>query len=209
MRASLIRGRFPAAALCALLCPGLAFAQQPVPKKAELDKAPTVKAESLQVKAFALKSADPDEMRQVLTHVLSAATSKAGVRPVNHVAPAGTGPRIATDTRSRTIFVRGTDRELKLASEVVSVLEGPSATPGSDNKDFSVIRLHHAKVDEASQVLSTLGLNSAALVLKKANALVVVPSAEVSVADVREVVERLDVPEPPTRATATKQGARP
>jgi type II secretory pathway component GspD/PulD (secretin) len=161
---------------------------------------PGVNPHALTVKSFELAHADPEEVRQTLTQMWVHVMAAHGARP----GPPGPAqpPRLAVDARTRTLFVRGNEKELEAVSELVAVLDGDPAKPG-EGKNARVVRLHHAKVGEVLQVLTGLGLAGQVLALPKSNTLIL-PHNEAEAREVRAVVEKLDV-EPRTDNKAGKK----
>jgi type II secretory pathway component GspD/PulD (secretin) len=150
----------------------------------------------LQVKTFRLRHADPEEVRQILAQVwttMPQVKPPVGFKPGVPTAGAPRVPRFAVDTRSRTLFVRGTDKEVAMAVSLVSILDTEPGQPIPESKDLRVLRLQHAKVDQATAVLTALGLQIHTVPLRKTNALVILSPSDANVAAIRDVIESLDV----------------
>jgi hypothetical protein len=175
--------------------------------------------EPLHLKVFALTNADPEEVRQVLNqvcqnmHGVRSGVAGPAVTPgFPGAAPpvANHAPRIAVDAKSKTVFVRGTDKQLKVAADVVSLLDAQPGQAPPEVKELKVLHLKQAKADEVMQVLSSLGLNTSVATLKKANAVIVFPGSEAAADEVRQVVERLDsIAADGTGASKAKAGPTP
>jgi type II secretory pathway component GspD/PulD (secretin) len=188
--------------LCATLVAGTACGARGQPsgkpeQKTSPEKPAAIQAKDdneLQVKSFRLRHADPEEVRQILTQVW---TTAAGAKPPVGGRPAlpvvAKGPRLAVDSRSHSLFVRGTDKEVKVVASLVAILDTEPGQPAPESKDLRVLRLQHAKVDQATQVLSALGLNAHTVALKKTNAIVIISPSDAHAAEIREVIEKLDV----------------
>jgi hypothetical protein len=113
----------------------------------------------------------------------------------------GGGPswRLAVDARSRSLIVRGQDRDLQTAADLVAVLDLPPGKPIPQVKNLRAYKLQHADAEELSNVLSNLELDVRIVPVPGRNILVISgPEAEMK--EVCQVIEELDVkprsPEP-------------
>ena len=178
--------------------------------------------QALHIKTFQLKNADADEVQMALNELWGFAAggqpgNRAGMpgnRPAmmarGGAAPAYYGtntmagamaanmmsgtaaPRIAVNRRTRTVFVRGTEKELDTMGDLIKVLESGSDKDIPEMKNLHVYHFKHATPVEAMQVLSSLGLQTHVLQLPKAHSLVVLQSAP-AWDQIHEVLEQLDV----------------
>jgi type II secretory pathway component GspD/PulD (secretin) len=168
-------------------------------------KSGSAEGANLHVKSFRLKHCEPLELRQALSQLLQAASG--GVSTAVTAGGASTvtragglmgggyaaGPYWVVDERTRTLLVRGSDAEIEKIGSLIEVLDlEPGKTP-PENTALHVVRLQHAKVDEALQALNGLHLSMQVLALPKSN-LIIVPASSPSVKEIDAVIETLDVP---------------
>jgi hypothetical protein len=151
------------------------------------------KKDGPQVKTITLNHADPDDVRQVLG-LLGYPASMTGTAP--QPAPAGTPgngakPRVVVDGRTRTVFVRGADKDIEAISDVLAMLDAEPGKPVPEVKNLHLIPLRHAKVDEGLQLLTGLDLANGVVPLRKTNALLVTQAGNFKA--VQEVISALDV----------------
>jgi len=102
------------------------------------------------------------------------------------------GPYWVVDERTRTLVVRGQDAEIEKIAGLIEVLEAEPGKSPSTNNALHVVRLKHAKVDEAVQALNGLHLNHQVVALPKSN-LLIVPATSANVKEIDEVIEALDI----------------
>jgi hypothetical protein len=146
---------------------------------------PKAAPEPVQLKAFELAHVDAEKMRQTLSTVWPSLMSLKGSTTT-------TAPRLAANSRTKTLFVRGTAKELEAVEDLISILDTASGKPLPDGKWLRAIRLEHAKVPEVVTVLNGLGIQSRVIALHELNTLLVGPAEEGS-SDIRLVIEKLDV----------------
>ncbi len=169
----------------------------------------------LHVKSFRLKHCEPGELRQALSQLLQATT---GIQP--GMVSAGSRPGLLTgstqapywvvDERTRTLVVRAPEAEIEKIAGFVEVLDSePGKTPPTNNA-LHIVRLKHAKTDEALQALSGLHLNAQIVALPKSNILIV-PAASPNVKEIDDVIEALDVEGivPPKEKPAAEKKKKP
>jgi hypothetical protein len=175
----------------AAVCAGSADGRQAKgpPDKSKIKPVVKPKADAVGVQTFDLVRADPEEVRMTITKVIPP-------RPGNQ------GLRLAVDARTKTLFARGTAKELEAVADIVAILDTPAGKPLPEGKGIRVVRLEHVKVNDVVSVLTGLGLQ-APVALPKLNALIL-PEGDEAAKDVRTVVEKLDVKTPLTRTKPVK-----
>jgi hypothetical protein len=181
----------------AILGGSLALGQEKVAVKAPAPT-PTAKAgngDTGDLRTFQLTFADPDEVKQIVIQMGATLTGRSSPRPTPGVPALSPTLRLAVDQRTRTLFVRGTEKELDAVADLVAVLDADPAKPAPEGKNARVIRLRYAKVPEVLQVLTGLNLQGQVVGLPRTNALLLTGTD--SEKEVRAVVEKLDV-EPKT-----------
>jgi beta-lactamase regulating signal transducer with metallopeptidase domain len=187
-------------------------------------------------KVFRLKHAEAAMLRETLYGILgSPAASGGGQAPGGspgmgmRMGPAGGAPgkmgamgsgmgaamsaptwRIAVDRATNSLVMRGTERDLKLVADLITVLDGDAGTSVPRIATFTVIRLKHRSVDDVLPVLQELDVGVRIVNEPRTNTLLVNGSEE-AVKEVKELVNALDVAvsrPPPAGATGTP-GAGP
>jgi hypothetical protein len=154
-------------------------------------KEPAPAPEETQIKIFTLSHASPQEIQQALNQLAGPVAAGKLVSPYPGVAVGlRTSPRIAVDTASKTVFVRGTAKQVGLVERLLSVLDADPGQPPPEAKGLHLIRLKHAKAGEVMKVLTTLELQAQILPLNGNNSLLFLPGA--SAEHAREVIGRLD-----------------
>jgi hypothetical protein len=169
------------AALCATLCataagqPPTGDAKDQPSKKDDAKKDEAKRSSGTVVKAFELKSTNASEIQQFLVKYFAA--------------PDGgekSGPLVAADGKTRTVFVRGSAADVDTAGKIVAQLDG-----GSADGPLQVIRLQSAAVDDVVRVLTALELGSRVYPLQLAGALVI-PRNETNTDQIKAVIEKMD-----------------
>jgi type II secretory pathway component GspD/PulD (secretin) len=150
-------------------------------KQAKVKPAPV---ETQQLKTFELAHADAEKVRATLTTVWSSLMGLAGRKVAST-------PRLAANTRTRTLFVRGTEKELAAVADLISILDTPAGKALPDGKGLRAVRLQYAKVHEVMQVLSGLGMQNSVVALNELNTLLLPQNGDTN--DVRTIIEKLDV----------------
>jgi hypothetical protein len=140
-----------------------------------------------QLKAIKLSNAKPEDVRESLSTIWAPLMLSRGMP----VAGVGMGAPIAVNERTKTLFVRGTEKQLEIVESLVKVLDTPAGQELPSANGFNVVRLRHARVDEVLQVLAGLGLQQHVIPLTKVNALIL-PQLERLANDVRLVIENVD-----------------
>lgn len=177
------------------------------------------KAEVLRTRVFRLSLSDPVEVKQVLEPLLEPPPSPGEwVRDFGFVPPGPVpsgapailasvvrvgGPGcdlhvrfsgyVAADARTRSLVVRGTEKELQIAADLVAVLEMPDDKPLPQFKSLRAFSLKHADADELADVLYQLEPEVQIAALPEAKLLIVVGSEE-AMKDLGDAIKELDVP---------------
>jgi hypothetical protein len=173
----------------AILSAGLAPGQDRVAVKAPAPAAKAGNGGTGDLRTFQLTFADPEEVRQIVTQMGGNMAVRPGSRPpIPMVSPT---LRIAVDQRTRTLFVRGTEKELEAVADLVAILDADPAKPAPEGKSARVIRLRYAKVPEVTQVLTGLNLQGHVIALPRTNAMLLTGTDAEK--EVRAVIEKLDV----------------
>ncbi len=111
------------------------------PKDVKKDVAPPKPDLTVQVKAFDIKVLHPAQVEQALNkQFATAVASKVG-------GPAPAPVAVASDPRTRTVFVRGTAAEIEAAARLIAQIDAGVVLP-----------LNGATVDEVMRVLTALEL---------------------------------------------------
>ena len=177
--------------------------------------------EKLSTKVFRLKSCDPEDVQEALDILLTQLPLE-GAEDVNQpgfgetlggggigglgggggfgggpgaggLAPGG-GTTIAVHKRTKSLVVRGTKRDLQIATDLIKVLESPSEQKLPEVKSLVAIQLMHADADELDELLTNLEVEVAILPLAAAKLLIVAGTLD-DMKEISEVVKQLDVPE--------------
>jgi hypothetical protein len=102
--------------------------------------------------------------------------------------------RITEDPRTKSLIVRGPEKVLDLAKDVVTVLDLAADKPVPAVKSLRAYKLKHAKAADLNTVLTNLELD-ARLAAAKENILIVAGSEEI-MKEIDGVVEALDIDVP-------------
>jgi beta-lactamase regulating signal transducer with metallopeptidase domain len=100
--------------------------------------------------------------------------------------------RLAVVDRSRSLIVRGTEKDLQIASDLVAVIDLPANAPVPKVSSLLAFRLKHANAQELSEALQTLELDVQFMPFNKTNTLIIA-GPEGTMKEVGEVIEALDV----------------
>jgi hypothetical protein len=189
----------------ALLGGSLAVGQEKVTVKAPAPKAGN--GDTGDLRTFQLTYADPEEVKQIVTQLGASLAARPGSKPTPPFPAASATLRLAVDQRTRTLFVRGTEKELDAVADLVAVLDADPAKPTPEGKNTRVIRLRYAKVAEVTQVLTGLNLQGQVVALPRTNALLLTGTD--SEKEIRAVIEKLDVESKGTTKPPVKKPTPP
>jgi type II secretory pathway component GspD/PulD (secretin) len=174
-------------------------------------KAPTPKAgngDTGDLRTFQLTYADAEEVKQIVTQLGANLAARPGSKPPTPpFPPVSPTLRLAVDQRTRTLFVRGTEKELDAVADLVGILDSDPAKPAPEGRNARVIRLRYAKVPEVTQVLTGLNLQGQVIALPRTNALLLIGTD--SEKEVRTVIEKLDVESKATTKPPVKKPTPP
>jgi type II secretory pathway component GspD/PulD (secretin) len=179
-------------------------------------------AKPLKTSVYRLKHSDPEEVRQVLESLLEVpevpdvplppggpgAVGGGGVGGNFGIVGGGGGAlgavggfggmgvlprwRLAVDARTQALIVRGAEEDLRIASDLVAVLDQPAGKAPPAVKSLRAFPLAHADADELAQVLGELNL-PARTVPVSTKKLLIATGPEEALKEVGEVIKELDV----------------
>ena len=180
----------------------------------------------LKAKVFRLNHCDPTEIEQVLQGLLDPSDppmSAAGIMGPQVPAGAVPGPggfagvggigglgalgiggfgggtpsfQVSVDSRTRSLVVRASEKNLQLTADLIAVLDLPKNKPVPEVKSLRVFTLKHAEAEELMNTLQAAGVEARMVALGEAKMLVVAGTEE-AMKEVGDLVKDLDVPTPP------------
>jgi hypothetical protein len=186
-----------------------ALAQNPTAKGKEVAK---TDGSNQKTKVFRLARTDPEEVKEVMGNLLDfIPVPPMPQGPMNLMGGAGIGGgfggmmgggpsafSIAHDPRTKSIVVRGTEKHLQMAADLVTVVDGPQGKEPPEVKSLRAVALKHAKPEELAAVIESLELEAKLVPLTAAKMVVFTGSDQV-MKDIAELIKELDVaadPEP-------------
>lgn len=168
-----------------------------------------VKGDSNQkTRVFRLAKTDPEEVKEIMGTLLDFIPVPPMPGPMNQLGGLGAvgfggmvggGPSpfsIAHDPRTKSIVVRGTDKHIQMAADLVTVLDGPQGKDPPEVKSLRAVTLKHAKPEEIASVIEGLELDARLVPLTAAKIVVFTGSDQV-MKEVAELIKELDVPVDP------------
>jgi hypothetical protein len=116
--------------------------------------------------------------------------------------------RLAADPRTKSLIIRGSEKEVDIAADLVAVLDVPADKPIPNVKNLRAYKLKHASAQDLNAVLNSL-LDARMVPVEKGNILIVAGSEDV-MKDIDSVVEALDieVQQPKEPPKPNKEGKR-
>src|SRR5262249_26782673 len=99
---------------------------------------------------------------------------------------------VASDERTGTLILRGTETFLKKAAEIIVALDVPQAQPIGAIPDYRVVNLRNTDAEKVTGVLQALGIRARVVSVQSANA-VLVSGSEEALKEIDEVIKALDV----------------
>jgi hypothetical protein len=103
---------------------------------------------------------------------------------------------VAVDHRTRSLIVRGTEKDLQIVADLVAVLDlekgKTAALPLAKGRNLRAFNLRYADAKEIAKVLTNLNLNARMAFPPKSNLIIVIGS-ETEMKEIGEVVDALDV----------------
>jgi hypothetical protein len=111
---------------------------------------------------------------------------------VGGVAGPAPGWHVTVDDRTRSLIVRGSRRDLRVAADLVAVLDTPPGKPLPKVSSLRAFKLRFARAPKLAEILEALELKARAVAMPKTNTLIVAGSDEV-LKEVGDLVQELDV----------------
>jgi len=99
---------------------------------------------------------------------------------------------MAASPCTHSLIIRGTDRDLQIAADLVAVLDLEKDKPVPKVESLRAFNLRHARAKDIADVLRNLNLNAAFAFPPKSN-LVIVIGSEAEMKEIGEVIDALDV----------------
>lgn len=180
-----------------------ALAQNPPVGKNAIKAEPNIQ----KTKVFRLVRTDPEEVREVMATMLDFITPPppAPPMPMQPIGMLGMGGgfgggpapfAIAAEPRTKSIIVRGTEKHIQLAADLVAVVDHPQGKEPPEVKSLRAVVLKHAKPDEISSVVEGLELDARMVALPAAKMVIFTGSDQV-MKDIADLIKELDVPAEP------------
>ena len=120
--------------------------------------------------------------------------------------------RATAQARTRSVIVRGSDRHLSVAADLVAILDRPARAPLPKLQVIKAFALKHATAEELAQVISDLSFDDVKLATPDERLLALIAPDDV-VKSVAELVKELDVPDKgdpdPKPKRGPKDGPKP
>jgi hypothetical protein len=120
--------------------------------------------------------------------------------------------RATAQARTRAVIVRGSDRHLNVAADLVAILDRPANAPLPKLQVVKAFALKHATAEELVEVINALSFDDAKLATPDEHVLALIAPDDV-VRSVAELVKELDVPGDgapnPKPEPAPKKGPKP
>lgn len=120
--------------------------------------------------------------------------------------------RATAQVRTRAVIVRGSEQHLKVAADLVAILDRPANAPLPELRVIKAFALKHATAQELAEVIEALSFEDVKLATLDGHLLALIAPDDV-VKSVAELVRELDVagngePRPKTK-TELKKGPKP
>jgi len=137
-----------------------------------------------------------------------------------------TTTRFAFDERTRTLMVRGQERDLRIVADLVAVLDAAPGNPAPQVKHVSVFRLKHADPQQVALAVMQLGIEARVAPVeegdfhpevKEDQRFLFAIGSEEQIGEIRQVVEAMDMqvnnaeenaPAPAPRKKGGKKGGK-
>jgi hypothetical protein len=101
--------------------------------------------------------------------------------------------RATAQARTRSVIVRGSDRHLNVAADLVAILDRPAGAPLPKLQVIKAFTLKHATAEELAEVINALSFDDVKLATPDEHLLALIAPDDV-VRSVAELVKELDVP---------------
>jgi hypothetical protein len=102
--------------------------------------------------------------------------------------------RATAQARTRSVIVRGSDRHLNVAADLVAILDRPANAPLPKLQVVKAFALKHATAEELAEVINALSFDDVKLATPDEHLLALIAPDDV-VRSVAELVKELDVPD--------------
>ncbi len=100
--------------------------------------------------------------------------------------------KIAVDERTNAVVIRGTERDLQIAAELVALMELPKEKAPPPSKHLRAFRLKHGDAAAIVTLLNELEVDARVVALVDSN-IVVVSGSEEATKDIADAIKELDV----------------
>ena len=100
--------------------------------------------------------------------------------------------RMAVDTRTNTLIIRGTEKDLQMAADLVAVLDVPADRPVPNVKNVTAFKLKFAPANEVAAILRELELGAQIVPDERANS-IIIAGPEAARKEIGELIGALDV----------------
>jgi hypothetical protein len=167
------------------------------------------------MRVFRLAHSDPNEVQAILSALLQRGDGgqggspwgaptvggPGGMAPPGMMMPGGGGRgfarpnatwRIAADTRTNTLIVRGRAEDIQAAADIIALLDASPGKPAPRVKNLKLFKLRFARAEELASVLHELGIDARMVPVTKDNSLLVSGSEESS-KEIGDLIAVLDV----------------
>ena len=177
---------------------------------------------NVKAKVFRLAHTDPEEVREILDSLLEFHAPPQPAQPpaffggpgpggAPGLAPGGLGqlgigggfggnPMVPTyttaiDARTRALIVRGTEKDLQIATDLVSVLDLAKDKTAPEVKSLRVVELKNAEAAQLIETLEALNLDARIVPAPMAK-LLIITGTEAGMKEAGELIKDLDVVTP-------------
>jgi hypothetical protein len=150
------------------------------------------------IKVFRLTYYNPSYVRDLLSRLIGGQEPPLAPAPVRapddapRAAPKPVTPRVGADGRTGSVIVRGRPRHLRVAEEVVALLNTPADKPLPGMKTIHVFRLKHAEPASVVAILRELEISGNAYPFRQLLFL----DRDADVKTIARLIKELDVPAP-------------
>src|SRR5207244_8659125 len=107
-------------------------------------------------------------------------------------APLNATWRMAVDSRTNALIIRGADKDLQMAADLVAVLDVPADQPMPNVKNVTAFKLKFAPASEAAAILQELELGAQIVPDERTNS-IIIAGPEAGRKEIGELIGALDV----------------
>jgi type II secretory pathway component GspD/PulD (secretin) len=100
--------------------------------------------------------------------------------------------RMVADVRTNSLIIRGTEKDLQMAADLIAVLDVPADKPVPNVKNVSAFKLKFAPAAETAAILQGLELGAQIVPDERGN-IVIVAGPEAVRKEIGELIQALDV----------------